>query len=170
MHKLLIALAASAALAAPASAHDPLHDPAADARLVESLPSSADVEAIAPVIDRSVDAMLELDVGPLMDAADPYARNPGYGRPGRTLRRMGRRDDPYFDRRIRSSIYGTTAELGRMMDSFALAAPALRRSMVEFERGIAAAVDDYHRRRGPPAPDWRYDEPGPDEDPYYDDE
>ena len=167
MHRLLIALAASAALAAPASAHDPLHDPAADARLVESLPSSADVEAIAPVLDRSVDAMLELDVGPLMDAVDPYGHHPGYRRPGRTLRNLGRRDDPYFDRRIRSQIYGTTAELGRMMDSFAIAAPALRRSMAQFELGIAAAVDDYRRRRGPPPPDWRVDEPDPDEDPYY---
>jgi hypothetical protein len=105
-----------------------------------------------------------------MDAVDPYARHSGYGRPGRTLRQMGRRDDPYFDRRIRSSIYGTTAELGRAMDSFAVAAPALRRSMAELQRGIAAAVDDYHRRRGPPPPDWRYEEPGPDEGDYYDDE
>ncbi len=168
MKKLLIALAASAALAAPAAAQGPIPDADADARIVESLPSSEDVEAIAPVLDRSFDAMLDLDVGPLMDAADPYARHPGYGRSGRTLRRMGRARDPYFERRIRDSIYGSTAELGRMMDSLAVAAPAMRRSLFEMQRGIATAVDDYHRRRGDRY-DRRYEEPYPDE-PYYDED
>lgn len=172
MHKLLIAFAASAAFATSASAQEPLLDAeaAADARLVASLPSSVDVEEIAPAIDRSVDAFLNLDVGPLIDAADPYARHPGYGRPGRTLRRMGRARDPYFDARIRASIYGTTSELGRMMDSLAIAAPSIRRSMVEMQRGIAAAVDDYHHRRGGPPPGWTYeDEIHPDDEDYYDD-
>lgn len=170
MQKMLIALAASAALATSASAREPALDAEADARLVASLPSSADVEAIAPAIDRSVDAFLGLDLGPLMDAADPYARHPGYGRPGRTLRRMGRARDPYFDHRIRASIYGTTAEIGRMMDSLAIAAPSIRRSMVEMQRGIAAAVDDYHRRRGGPPPGWTdEDEVHPDDELHYDD-
>jgi len=174
MKKLLIALAASASLAAPAAAQGPIPGAEADARIVGSLPSSEDVEAIAPVLDRSFDAMLDLDVGPLMDAADPYARHPGYGRPGRTLRRMGRARDPYFEHRLRGSIYGTTAELGRMMDSLAVAAPAMRRSLFEMQRGIAIAVDDYHRRRGDrydrryddrPYADERYDD-----DPYYDED
>lgn len=160
MRTLLIVLAASAAIAAPAAAQGPVPGPEADRQLVESLPSSEDVEAIAPAIDRSVDAMLDLDVGPLMDAADPYARRPGYGRPGRTLRRMGRDRDPYFEQRLHRSIYGGTAQLGRMMDSLAVAAPALRRSLWEMQRGIAAAVDDYHRRED--RRDRRNEEPSPD--------
>ncbi len=165
MNKLLIALAASAAIAAPAAAQGPVPGPEADAYIVDSLPSSEDVEAIAPAIDRSVGAMLDLDVGPLMDAADPYARRPGYGRPGRTLRRMGRARDPYFEQRLRGSIYGSTAQLGRMMDSLAVAAPAVRRSLFEMQRGIAAAVEDYHRReyRRDDRRDWRDDEPGGDD-------
>ncbi len=169
MKKLLIALAASAVFAAPAAAQGPIPDAEADARLIESLPSSEDVEDIAPVIDRSVDTMLDLDVGPMIDAVDPYARRPGYGRPGRTLRRMGRARDPYFEARIRDSIYGSTAQIGRMMDSLAVAAPAMRRSLFEMQRGIAAAVDDYHRRRGDrydPRHDPRYDE---DDYEFYDD-
>lgn len=173
MKKLLIALAASATFAVPAAAQGPIPDAEADARIVGSLPSAEDVEDIAPVLDRSFDAMLDLDVGPLMDAADPYARHPGYGRPGRTLRRMGRARDPYFEQRVRGSIYGTTAELGRMMDSLAVAAPAMRRSLFEMQLGIAAAVDDYHRRRGDrydPRHDARpFDEPYDDE-PYYDED
>ena len=162
MRKLLIALAASAAFAAPASAQGPVPGPEADARIVESLPSGEEIEAFAPAIDRSVDAMLDVDVGPMMDAVDPFARRPGYGRPGRTLRRMGRARDPYFDQRVRGSIYGTTAEFSRMMNAFAVAAPAMRRSLFEMQRSIAAAVDDYHRgrarydRRGP-----RYEDDGP---------
>ena len=45
----------------------------------------------------------------------------------------------------------------------------MRRSLFELQRGIAAAVDDYHRRRGDrydPRHDPRYDE---DDYEYYDD-
>jgi hypothetical protein len=110
-----------------------------------------------------------------MDAVDPLARHPGHGQPGRTLRNMGRARDPYFDQRVRSSIYGTTAEFSRMMNAFAVAAPAMRRSLFEMQRSIGAAIDDYHRRapryapRGP-----RYEESEPRYDrgrpPYAEDE
>ena len=40
---------------------------------------------------------------------------------------IGRRDDPYFEERLRSSIYGTTADMGRMMEGFAAAAPLATR-------------------------------------------
>ena len=43
----------------------------------------------------------------------------------------------------------------------------MRRSLFEMQRGIAAAVEDYHRReyRRDDRRDWRYDEPRPyDED------
>jgi len=97
-----------------------------------------------------VGALLEVDVGPVMDAADPYARHPGYGRPGRSLGALGRSRDPWFDRRWRDALYGSTAEIGVMMDSFAAAAPALRRSMREVENSIAGAVYEYRARRADP--------------------
>ena len=153
MHKLLAACIAAAVAATPALAH-----PADDDDVVRALPSSRDVAAMAPALDRMMGALLDVDVGPMMDAVDPYARRPGYCRPGRSLGALGRSRDPYFDRRWRGALYGSTAELGLMMDSLAAAAPALRRSLREVENSIAGAVGEYRARRA--------DSRGPYGDPY----
>ena len=157
MKKLLIASAAAMLLAGPAAAQ-PRERP-----IERALPSGAEVEAMAPALDRMTGALLDVEVGPLLDAVDPYARRPGYGRPGRTLGRLAGRDDPWFEQRLRGSIYGTTAEIGRMMDAFAAAAPALERSLLELEAGIRAAADDYRRRRPAPPLPWFDDDPYEDE-------
>ena len=81
------------------------------------------------------DAMLNLDLGPILDAADPYRRHHR-----RTLRDMARRDDPDFERRMHATIYGTAATMGRAADAFAAAEPAMRRSLTQFERDMAAAM------------------------------
>ena len=152
MHKPLAACIAAALAAAPATAHP------VDEEFARALPSSRDVAAMAPALDRMMGALLDVDVGPMMDAADPYARHPGYGVPGRSLGALGRSRDPYFDRRWRGALYGSTAELGLMMDSLAAAAPALRRSLREVENSIAGAVGEYRARRADPR--------GPYGDPY----
>ncbi|MGZ8310978.1 MAG: hypothetical protein ACXWUP_12105 [Allosphingosinicella sp.] len=142
MHKLLIAAAAVAcagpALAQPEKPVDPMEE-----EIRHALPPPGQIEAMAPVIDRSFGALMNLDVGPLLDAADPIRRNPEYGRPGRTLGELGRRDDPYFEQRMRSSIYGTTADMNRMISAFSAATPALVRSMRELERAMDQAMGGY---------------------------
>lgn len=153
----ILILAAAAFLPAPAFA--------------QSVPSGAEIEAMAPALDRVTGALLDVDVGGIIDAADPYARRPGYGRPGRTVGAMARRRDPHFDARLRASIYGGTARAGRMMDAFAAAMPALRRSLDEARAAIGSAIDDYHRGLPPPAVDdgWDRDiddEPKGERDPY----
>ena len=143
MPKYLIA-AAAAAFAAPAFAQ-PVADPLEE-EILRALPPAEEVEAMAPALDRAVGALLNVDVGPLIDAVDPYRRHPEHGRRGRTLGELGRRDDPYFEERLRSSIYGTTAGMGRMMEGLAASAPALARSIRELERAMDAAIGGY---RGP---------------------
>jgi len=110
------------------------------------LPRGAEVAAMAPMLDGMAGAVLQLDVAPMLDALDPFNR---YGRRGRrTLGELARRDDPDFDRRLRGSIYGTTAMMGRMMDAIATATPAMRRSLREMEREFDRAVreaDPYRR-------------------------
>ena len=150
MPRILIALAA-AALAAPVFAQ-PAPDPLEE-DIARAIPPAEEIEAMAPALDRAVGALLDVDVGPILDAADPMRRRPGYGRPGRTLGELGRRDDPYFEERLRSSIYDSTADMSRMMGAFAAAAPALARSLREMERAMGAAIEDYHRRRGDSYPD-----------------
>ncbi len=168
MRKLLIAAAAAAFLAGPAAAQEPIFDEDMDARIARSIPPAAEVEAMAPVIDGMTGAMLDLDVGPIIDAADPYRRY-SYRR-GRTLRDIARRDDPYFDRRLRASIYGATADMARMMDAIAVAAPAMRRSLAQMEAGMARALrapPPRHAPRYDPRDDPR-DEEWEDEAPYDD--
>ena len=120
--RILLTAAAAAFIAIPASAQPPR--------------PSEQIEAYAPAIDRMTDAFLGLDVGPVLDAADPY--RPHYDR---TLRDLARRDDPRFERRLRASIYGTAAGLGRMADAFAAAAPAMRNAIAEMELSMARAYD-----------------------------
>ena len=154
----MLAAAALIPFAMPAAAQAPV-------------PRGEDVAAMAPAIDRAADALLGLDVGPILDAADPWRRHPRAGR--RTLGDLARRDDPYFDHRLRASIYGTTAAMANMLDAFAAAEPALRRSIVEMERGIDAAVRDARRQLPPPRGgeydrDYEYED-GPYGDEPYDD-
>ena len=57
MRPMLIALAATAFVAAPAAA--------------QPQRPSEKIQDYAPAIDRSADALLNLDVGPILDAMDP---------------------------------------------------------------------------------------------------
>jgi hypothetical protein len=125
------------------------------------------VAAMAPALDRATGAMLDLDVGPIIDAADPYGRG-RYLRRHRTLRDIARRDDPYFEHRLRGQIYGTTAAMARMIDAFAAAEPAMRRSLREMEREIDAAVRDTRRPPPPPEVDDDWDVELDDDAPYED--
>lgn len=162
MRKLMI-LVGAVALAAPASAGEPIFDERMDDEIARAIPPAEEIEAMAPAMDALVGALLNVDVGPLLDAADPYRRRPDHGVRGRTLRDLGHRDDPYFEDRVRSSIYGVTSDMGRMMEALAVAAPVMRRSLREFERGIEGALDDYERRRPEPRRDWEEEEPYPGE-------
>lgn len=137
----------------------------------QRVPSGAEIEAMAPAIDRLTGALLDVDVGGFIDAADPYARRPGYGRPGRTVGAMARRRDPAFDARLRASIYGGSAQAARMMDAFAAAMPALRQSLDQARVAIGTAMEDYRRGAPPGAVDDDWDreldeEPEGEREPY----
>jgi hypothetical protein len=139
MRMILLAVAATtAAAAAPAAAQRPR--------------PSDEIRAYAPAVDRATDALLDIELGPLLDAVDPYRRHGP-----RTLRDMARRDDPDFDRRLRASIYGNAARMGRVADAVAAAQPALRRAADQFERDVGAAIDAAEA----PPPDDAYAAPPP---------
>jgi hypothetical protein len=141
--RLLLIAAASALAAVPASAQPPR--------------PSEQIQDYAPAIDRAADAMLNLDLGPILDAVDPY--RPHYRR---TMRDMARRNDPDFERRMHATIYGTAATMGRAADAFAAAEPALRRAITQFERDMAAAMavpPPYRPEDRPPPPPPRDDDP-----------
>ena len=118
------------------------------------------VRQATPMVDRSMDRALDLDLGPLLDALHPYSAR------GRhmTLREMGRRDDPDFEAKLRRSIYRGSARASATLDAMAIAAPSIRQSLRQMEAAIAGAVDVAERPlpRGAYAPPPEaYDAPPP---------
>ena len=165
MRPMLIAFAATAFIAAPAAAQD---------RTADKLHGAAEaMHQAAPAIDRAANSMLDLDIGPILDAAHPYGPRV---RHHRTLREMARRDDPYFERRMRDSIYRSTARTSRTLDALAASEPALRQSLYQMAANVRAAMRgeapyppvDY--RRAPPPPPGAAPPPPGDDDWGYDDE
>jgi hypothetical protein len=106
-----------------------------------------------PMVERSADSALELDIGPLLDALHPR------GPRGRhmTLRQLGRANDPDFDQKLHRSIYRGSARAAATLDAMATAAPSIRRSLREMEAAIGGAMAE---ARGPLPPEG-YDAPPP---------
>jgi len=166
MRKLIIAMTALAA-AAPAFAQ-PQYDPRDD-DLVRRLPPPHEVERIGDQLGRATDALMDVDIGPVVDALDPYHRR--YRRGPETLGDLAGRRDPYARERIRGEIGAVTTGLGAAVGQIAVMTPILRRSLEDSILRMQAAIDrgryarpydrDYDRRY-----DERYDR---DHDPRDDD-
>jgi hypothetical protein len=154
MRKLILA-ASALALAVPAAAQSPIFHDDLDSAIVAAIPPAEQVEDIAFAMDRVLGAVLDVDVGPIADALDPYGRHRAYRGGPRTVRDMAGRDDPYFEDRMRHSLYGVTAGMGGMMEALAAVAPVMRRSLAELERNVGDAMREQRaRERGY---DYRYD-------------
>jgi hypothetical protein len=149
--RLMLLAAGAALLAGPASAQSRHAAEAAEA-----------IDQTAPAIDRTTQALLNLDIGPILDAADPT--RPHHHR---TVRDMARRDDPDFDRHLRASIYGNAARMRQMTAALAAAEPALRQTLMQLQATIGAAIEG-PAMEAPPLPpgdvddDWDRDQ---DDDP-----
>ena len=74
-----------------------------------------------------------------------------------TLRELGRRDDPGFDRKLRASLYRGSARAAATLDAMATAEPSIRRSLREMEAAIGAAMVEARR----PLPPGAYAPPPP---------
>ena len=152
MRKLIIAVTALAA-AAPAFAQ-PYHDPRDD-DVVRRLPPPHEVERIGDSLGRATDALMDVDIGPVVDALDPYHRR--YRRGPETLGDLASRRDPYARERIRGQIGAVTVGLGAAMEQVAVMTPILRRSLEDSIRRMDEAI-----ARG------RYARPYERDDRYYD--
>ena len=153
MRKLIIAMTALAA-AAPAFAQ-PHYDPRDD-DLARRLPPPHEVERIGDQLGRATDALMDVDIGPVVDALDPYGRR--YRRGPETLGDLaGGRHDPYARERIRGQIGAVTAGLGAAVGQVAVMTPILRRTLEDSIRRMDDAI-----ARG------RYARPYERDDRYYD--
>jgi hypothetical protein len=167
LRKLIIAVTALAA-AAPAVAQ-PYPDPR-DERIVRSLPEPHEVERLGDALGRATEALMDVDIGPIADAMDPYNRRSRRG-PETLGDLAGGRHDPYARERIRGQIGAVTVGLGAAVEQMAVMTPILRRSLEDATRRMQDAIArgrsarpadrDYDRRY-----DERYDPR--DHDPEYD--
>ncbi len=139
MRKLIIA-ASVLACAAPLAAQ-PYPDPR-DEEIVRALPHPQEVEELGDTVGRVAEAIMDVPVGPIADAVDPYRR--GHHR-DETLGDMARRDDPYARERMRDQIGAATAGLGAIVGELAVVTPVLRRSLEDAARRMEDAM---HRRGG----------------------
>ena len=153
MRKFIFTLTALAATS-PALAQAQSYQDPRDAEIANAVPSRGEMEAMTHGLDRALGAILNMDVRPLRDAIDPLGRG-HYDRRERTLRDVAGRDDPYFEDRLRSTLYGTSAGMGQMIQALAAATPVLRRSLEDAARNLEDAM-----RRGGEAYDRgeRYDD------------
>jgi hypothetical protein len=153
LRKLIIALTALAA-AAPAFAQ-PQYD-RRDDDIVRRLPPPHEVERIGDSLGAATEALMDVDVGPIADALDPYHRRYRNGR-RETLGDLAGRRDPYARERIRGEIGAVTVGLGAAVEQMAVMTPILRRSLEDatrrMEDAIARGRTSYQRGY-----DRRYDE------------
>lgn len=140
MRKLIIAVTALAA-AAPAFAQPRYDPPEYGARgddIVRRLPPPQEIERIGDSLGAATDALMDVDVGPIADALDPYHRH--YRRGPETLGDLAGRRDPYARERIRGEIGAVTVGLGAAMQQMAVMTPILRRSLEDSIRRIDDAI------------------------------
>jgi hypothetical protein len=151
LRKLIFA-ASLLALAAPAAAQ-PYPDPRDD-EFARELPPPGEIEAMGDALGDVADAVMDVDVGPVLDAVDPTRR---YRHRERTLGDIASRDDPYARERIRDGIGAATIGLAATVEQLAILTPVLRRSLEDAARRMDEAMRG-HRRH------WdRRDYPGPDD-------
>ena len=153
MRKLIIAMTALAA-AAPAFAQ-PHYDPRDD-DLVRRLPPPHEVERIGDSLGAATEALMDVDVGPIADALDPYHRRYRHGR-RETLGDLAGRRDPYVRERMRAEIGAVTIGLGAAVEQIAVMTPVLRRSLEDSIRRMEEAIARGRYSR-PYDRDYRYED------------
>ncbi|MGA9581265.1 MAG: hypothetical protein WBR13_04785 [Allosphingosinicella sp.] len=135
MRKLIIAMTALAA-ASPAFAQ-PGYDPR-DEDIVRHLPPPHEVERIGDSLGRATEALMDVDIGPVVDALDPYHRR--YRRGPETIGDLAGRRDPYARERMRAEIGAVTVGLGAAVEQVAVMTPILRRSLLDATRRMQDAI------------------------------
>lgn len=143
------------ALAVPAAAQpyaDPYPDgPEPGAGIARALPSPGQAEAMGRVMGDVMGALMDVDVGPLVDAVDPGGR---HHRRERTLGEMAGRGDPYYRERMDRSIDALSLGMGEMAVRMRVLAPALERTLADLGDSIRSATRGLVPDDGHYVPDW----------------
>jgi hypothetical protein len=139
LRKLIIAAASVFALAAPVAAQ-PYSDPR-DEDIVRELPHPGEIEAVGETVGDVTDAIMDVDVGPVVDAIDRGRGYPPRRYRDRTLGDIASRDDPYVRERVRDQIDAATIGVGVAAREMAVLTPILRQSLETAIRRMEDAMD-----------------------------
>ena len=158
MRHSILAVSAFALLATPALAQPPrYYAPPPPPRY--RLPPPDAAEMAGDRIGRVADALMDIDIGPLVDAIEPGAR---YRGAPTSLGDLAARRDPYARARMHRDIAATSAGLGAAARDAAVIAPIARQALARAMRDIDMAARAAGQRYGdvPPPPPRYEDEPG----------
>jgi hypothetical protein len=111
-------------LAAPVAAQ-PGPDPR-DEEIARALPRADQIAEVGETLGRVAEALMDIPIGPIADAIDPYRR--GRHR-DETLGDVASRGDPYARERVRDQVEAATVGAGAAMEGIAAVTPVLRRSL-----------------------------------------
>jgi hypothetical protein len=142
VRKLIVAMSALAA-ATPALAQPPRPDPR-DEALVRRIPPPEQIERMGDAIARVTDALMDVDIGPIVDAIDPAARR--YRRGPETLGDLATRNDPYARERIRDEVGAATVGLGAAAEEMKVVTPVIRRSLEDAAARMEDAMEQARER------------------------
>jgi hypothetical protein len=148
-HPFLAASVVALLIAAPAFAQPPRAAPPPPA----AGPADPDSPGeIGRRIDRLAEAIMAVDIGPVVDAIDPGARARGMPT---SLGGLADRRDPHARARMRGDIEATSAGIDVAVRQAADAAPILLQALAQARRQIKAAARDARARAegGAPPPD-----------------
>jgi hypothetical protein len=139
MLRKLILGAGLAAAATCAAAQPPRSEPYPPSS--RGQPPARELVRARDTLDRVLDALMDVRIGPVVDAVDPAARYDRY-RP-ETVGDLATRNDPYARERLHADVARTTAGMGAVAQEVAVLAPALRRSIDDARRRMAEAMAPY---------------------------
>jgi hypothetical protein len=137
LRHLLIAVSALA-FAVPAAAQ-PRH---VDAELAHDLPHPGEIEEMGERLGDVTDALLDIEVGPLVRALDPYGDHRGRHTVGDLAS-----DDPYARDRVRDDIDRATVGVSVAVEQIAILAPVLAAVIDNAERRMDEALRERPQRR-----------------------
>jgi hypothetical protein len=120
--------------------------PERDEAIVREMPSQREMEATANAVGRVAEALMDVKVGPIVEAIEPGRRLSRRERE-RTLGDVASRDDPYARERVRDSVSAVAAGMGGMVDQLAMLTPVLRRTIEDAAERVEEAMRTRDRRR-----------------------
>jgi hypothetical protein len=140
MRALLFSLALAAAPAAAQTAPKPAEPPIDTTQITRVLNDPATAQRMTGVMQALSRAFLDMPVGEIEAAVEGRAATAADKR--RTVRDIGRADDPDFERDFQRQVAETGPVMQAAMKALAGALPAMMKGMEEAGRALDRAVDN----------------------------